>query len=163
MEEKLLLSNETKITESNFKTMMIYKKFYQDLPIIVLKITICISIIILCIILDIDVLEKVIYMFMSILGIIDTFKIKEEKAKDLKLLKYEFFEDYFLVNNQKIIFEIEYKEINNVIEAKNYYYFIIDKIPMVIAKDGFIYGNNEELKKLINRKRSSKYEKNRNY
>ena len=153
MKDKILLSNETKLNDMNFKKMMLYKKFHQDIMLTIVKLGICIFIIITSIILDIHREEKVFYIFMAILGIIDTFKIKENKIDNVDVLKYDFFEDYFLANNQKVILEIDYTEIQDIVDLKDYYYVIIAKVPIMISKKGFTKGTAEELKKLLERKK----------
>lgn len=37
MEEKVLLSNKTEITDENFKKLMWYEKIYKELPLMILK------------------------------------------------------------------------------------------------------------------------------
>lgn len=152
MEEKVLLSNETQLTDANFKDMMLYKKFHQDILRTSIKLAICTFIIIASIWLDVGIIEEIFFIFMAVLGIKDTLEIKEIKLEDVDTLKYDFFENYFHANNQKTILEIDYTEIEKIVETKNYYYIIIAKVPMIIAKDGFKIGTKEELKKLIHKK-----------
>lgn len=154
MKEKILLSNETQLNDMNFKNMMLYKKFHQNILLTIAKIAMCTFIIITSIILDIHKIEKLFYIFMGVLGIIDTLKIKENKIEDVDVLKYDFFEDYFLANNQKVILEIPYTEIEAIVEIKDYYYIIIKKVPMLISKKGFTLGTGEEFKKLVKGKKT---------
>lgn len=148
MEEKILLSNETEITDENFKKLILYEKICKELPIIILKLTICTFIIIASLILDLHRIDKVFCIIMALLGIKDTIEIKGKRVLETTL-KYDFFENYFILDNERIRLKVEYSEINTVINCKNYYYFIADKVPMVVAKNGFTLGTLKELDKLI--------------
>ncbi len=152
MEKKVLLSNETLITDENFKTMMFYKKIYQYPYIVLIKLIICLFIIITSIILKIDTITKILFIYISILGIIDTFKVKEVKSSKLKSVKYDFFEDYFLVNNKEIILEVAYSDIDFIIEKEAHYFFSVLKVPMILDKNSFTIGTKEELKDILKQK-----------
>ena len=84
---------------------------------------------------------------MALLGIKDTIEIKGKRVLETTI-KYDFFNDYFILDNERIKLKVEYVEINTVINCKNYYYFIADKVPMVVAKNGFTLGTIKELDKL---------------
>lgn len=155
MEEKVLMKNKTEITDENFKKLMWYEKIYKELPLIILKLSICIFIIIASLILDLHRIDKAFCIFMALLGIKNTLEIKGERVLETTI-KYDFFENYFILDNERIKLKVEYAEIDTVINCKNYYYFIADKIPMVVAKNGFSLGNLKELDKLIRNKRRNK-------
>lgn len=148
MEEKVLLSNKTEITDENFKKLMWYEKIYKELPLMILKLLICIFIITASLILDLHRVDKAFCIVMALLGIKDTIEIKGKRVLETTI-KYDFFKDYFILDNQRIKLKVEYVEINTVINCKNYYYFIADKVPMVVAKNGFTLGTIKELDKLI--------------
>ncbi len=57
--------------------------------------------------------------------------------------------------------KVEYSEVNTIINIMDYYYFIAEKIPMIVAKDGFTTGTLKELEKLI--KTQMKRRKNERY
>lgn len=159
MEEKILLSNETQIDDMNFKNMMLYQKFHKDILLTITKIGICIFIITASIVLDIHRIDKLFCVFIGILGIRDTLKVKENRIKDVDVMKYDFFENYFHANNKQVILEIPYTEIDAIVDLKEYYYFIIAKVPMLISKNGFTKGTGEELKQLVKcKKKGVKYE-----
>lgn len=155
MEEKALISNETPVNDRNFKKMMLYNKFHQDIRLTIIKMAICTFIIITSIILDMHRVDKVFCIFMGIVGIIDTLKIKDNKIKDVSVLKYDFFEDYFLANNQKVILEIPYTEIETIIDMEDFYYVTIKKATLFISKNGFTKGTAEELVKLVKTKNTN--------
>ena len=96
MEEKVLVSNETKITDSNFKQLMVYEKIYRDLPIIVLKLAICIFIITASLILDFNKYDKIFCIIMALFGIKDAIEIKGKRVLETTL-NYNFFKDYFIL------------------------------------------------------------------
>lgn len=157
MEEKVLVSNETQITDSNFKQLMLYEKIYRDLPIIILKLAICIFIIVSSLILDLNKYDKIFCIIMALLGIKDTIEIKGERVLETTL-QYNFFKDYFILDNKRVRLKVQYSEIDTIIEKKDYYYFIAAKTPMVVSKTGFTSGTLNELDKLIKiqRKRRKK-------
>ena len=76
MEKEVLLKNETELTDENFKEMMLYKKFHINLFKTIIKLFICAFIIFLTAKSDFHTIDKMFCIFMSILGIIDTLKIK---------------------------------------------------------------------------------------
>lgn len=134
MQEKVLFRNETEISDKNFNMMMFYQKFFYKKSITIFKLVICIFIIFSSILLDIQMIEKTFYIMMAILGIKETLQIKEKKLKDVKILKYDFFESCFQVNNCKQIIEIPYSNIKHIIDTKDYYYFVIANSLLMIAK-----------------------------
>lgn len=148
MEEKVLIRNKTEITDENFKKLIWYDRICKELPVIILKLLICIFIIITSLILDLHRIDKAFCIIMALLGIKDTIEIKGKRVLDTTL-KYDFFENYFILDNERIRLKVEYAEINTIINCKNYYYFIADKVPMVVAKNGFTLGTLKELDKLI--------------
>lgn len=148
MEEKILVRNETKITDSNFKQLMMYEKLYKDLPFIILKLAICTFIIVVSLILDFNKYDKLFCIIMALLGIKDTIEIKGKRIIETTL-QYNFFNDYFILDNNRIRLKVEYSEIDTIIEKKDYYYFIAAKTPMVVSKNGFTLGTSSELNKLI--------------
>lgn len=148
MEEKKLLSNETEITDDNFKKLMMCEKICKELPLIILKISICIFIIVASLILDLHRIDKIFCIIMALLGIKDTIEIKGKRVLETTL-QYDFFENYFILDNKRIRLKVEYSEVNTIINTKDYYYFIAEKIPIVVAKDGFTTGTLKELEKLI--------------
>ena len=125
-----------------------YEKIYQELPIIILKLAICIFIIISALFLDLHRIDRAFCIFMAVLGIKDTIEIKGKRAIDTTI-QYDFFENYFILDNKRIKLKVEYSEIDAIIDSKNYYYFIASKIPMVVSKTGFTLGTKNELDKLI--------------
>ncbi len=148
MEEKVLFSNETKITDKNFKKLIMYEKICKELPLIIFKLLICIFIIIATLMSDLHRIDKFFCIIIAILGIKNTIVIKGKRVLNTTL-KYNFFKDYFILDNQIIKLKVEYSEINAIIKDKDYYYFIADKVPMVLAKSGFTMGTLKELDKLI--------------
>lgn len=162
MKEKILLSNETLMNDKNYKTMMFCKKICLYPSIVFTKVLICLFIITTSIILDLNILNKVFFIIMGILGIIDTFKVKETKASNLKNLKYDFYENYFLVNNGEMILEIQYTDVDSIIEKKNYYFLNVKKIPIIIDKNSFTLGTNQEFKKIMKKATKFKFYKTKN-
>ena len=159
MKEKILLSNETLMNDKNYKIMMFCKKIYIYTSIVFIKVLICLFIIITSIILDLNIVNKVFYIIMGILGIIDTFKVKETKSSRLKNIKYDFYENYFLVNNGEMILEIQYREVDTIIEKKNYYFLNVKKVPVIIDKNSFTLGTNQEFKKIMKKATKFKFYK----
>lgn len=148
MEEEILVSNETKITDSNFKQLMLYEKIHKELPIIILKLAICTFIIVASLILDMNKYDKIFCIVMALLGIKDTIEIKGKRVLETTL-QYNFFKDYFILDNNRIKLKVEYSEIDTIIDKKDYYYFIAAKTPLVVSKTGFTSGTLNELDKLI--------------
>lgn len=153
MEEKILFSNETEITDTNFKKMMFYKKFYNQIHITTLKLAICTFIIISSIILNMNEIDRIFCIFMAVIGIADTLKVKEQRADNITVLKYDFFDNCFQVNNSKITIEVDYNCVERIIDTNNYYYLVIQKSLMMISKSGFTVGKREEFKNIIENKR----------
>lgn len=148
-----MFRNETEINDKNFNMMMFYQKIFCKKSITIVKLVICIFIISSSIVLDIQIIEKFFYIIMAILGIKETLQIKETKSKDVKVLKYDFFENCFQVNNCKQILEIPYSNIKHIIDTKDYYYFVIANSLLIIAKNGFTVGNKSEIKYFLKMKR----------
>lgn len=149
MNKKILFYNETEITNKNFKSMMFYRKFYCYRYITIIKLAICFFIICLVVRLNFNVIDKAFCLFMSILGIIDTFRVKEIQRDEKNIIKYEFFEEYFQVENDEADLKVPYKCIEKLIDTQNYYYIIIEKFVIILEKNGFTLGNKDEIKDFI--------------
>lgn len=157
MESKIFFYNETEITEKDFKFMMFCNKFFYYRYITILKSAFCVFLLYSAILLNIHQIDRVFYLFLSIIGIVDTFKIKEVRESRKNLLKYEFFDGYFLVSNSKCIVEIDYDCIKKIVELNNCYYLIISNSIIMLSKNGFKLGNKDDIRKFIEqRKRKTK-------
>lgn len=152
MEEKILFENETIITDNSFRTMMLYVKLHHETKLLLLKLSMCLFIIYGSIIADLNIIDEIVFMLFAMLGIFDTLKIKE--SKHINKVKYEFFENHFLVYNAEIGMEVSYELIEKIKSKKDYYFFIVAKTPMIIGKNSFKGVTNQELKKFIKRKTS---------
>lgn len=149
MNQKILFYNETEITNKNFKSMMFYKKFFYYRYITIIKLAMCFFIIGAVVILDFHRTDKVFCLFMSILGIIDTFRVKEIRENGRNVLKYEFFNECFQVQNHERLIIVSYKAVEKFIDTKEYYYMIIKGSIMLLAKNGFTLGKQEEIKDFL--------------
>lgn len=149
MKKVVLFKNETKVTDKVVKSTMFYNKIFYHKYITAIKFLVCIFIIFSSILLDINFIDKVFCLFMSILGLLDTFKPDNVKIDREHILKYDFFDDCFQVTNNELMIEVDYNCIEKIIEVKNYYYFIIKKSIMIVSKNGFTQGNKKDLKKFI--------------
>lgn len=159
MESKIFFYNETEINEKDFKFMMFCNKFFYYRYITILKSVFCIFLLYSAIVLNIHQVDRVVYLFLSIIGIVDTFSIKEARKSRKSVLKYEFFDDCFLVNNSKCIVEIDYDCIKKIVELNNCYYLIIINSIIMLSKNGFKLGNKDDIRKFIEqRKRKTKVE-----
>lgn len=147
---RVLFSNETEVNQSNLISMMFYKRFFYQWYITTIKLFMCTFIIIASTKIDMNSMDRKFCIIMAVLGIVDVFMVKRIKNK--KVLKYEFFDNYFQVNNNKMLIEIDYDCIERVIEKEKYYYLIIKKSIMMISKDGFKIGNKKEIKDFIEEK-----------
>ena len=156
MENKIFFYNETQVTDKNFKLLMFYNKFFYYRNITILKLAICTFIIVGSINLtDMPTFNKVSYILVAIVGIMDTFQIKQIRQESVTTLNYEFFDDYFKVNNCDVLFEISYDTIQYIIDAKKYYYLVISNSLVMIDKAGFTIGSEKEIKKFIYDKRKA--------
>lgn len=156
MEKKIFFYNETKVTDKNFKLLMFYNKFFYYRNITILKLAICIFIIVgSTILIDVPLFNKAFYILVAIVGIVDTFQVKQTRLDSVTTLKYEFFDDYFKLNNCDLLFEISYDTIRYVIDAKKYYYLVVFNSLVMIDKAGFTVGNEKEIKKFIYDKRKA--------
>lgn len=149
MEEKIIFKNKTEVTNETLKSMMFFYKVFYRKYITILKSAICIFIICSAIIVNMHEIDKIFCFSMAILGLIDTFKVEQVKLKNKTTLKYEFFDKCFCVNNCETLIEVPYEYVERIIDTKYYYYLVVQKSLMVIAKDGFTLGNEEEIKKFI--------------
>lgn len=146
MEDKLLFCNETSITDTNYKSMMFYNKFFSYKYITITKLALCIFVIVgSTILLDTKLVYKVICILASICGIIDTFEVKDIRPEFITVLKYEFFDKYFEINNSKTSFKVPYDSIKWIIDTKENYYVVIDRSLLLMSKEGFTIGNREEI------------------
>ncbi len=150
MNEKILFCNETEINDKNFKSMIFYRRFFCHKYITILKLAMCIFIISSTIILDMHTIDKIFCLFMSILGIRNTLQVKECMTESNAILKYKFFEECFEVtDNKDTIINFTYESIKYIIDTRNYYYLVILKSIIVISKDGFIIGDDKQIKNFI--------------
>ena len=152
MEEKVLFENETIITDNSFKAMMLYIKLHHETKLLILKLFMCLFIIYGSIITDLNMIDKIMFVFIAMFGIFDTLRIKE--SRHINKIKYEFFENYFLVHNSEMGMEVSYELIEKIKSKNDYYFFIVAKAPMIIGKNSFKGVTNQELKKFIKRKTS---------
>lgn len=152
MRKVILFRNETKITDKVIKSIMFYNKIFYHKYITILKFLICMFIIFLSILLDMNVIDMAFCLFMSILGLVDTVKPDNVNINKEHILRYDFFDDFFQVTNNELMIEVDYNCIEKIIEVKNYYYFIIKKSIMIVSKTGFTQGNNKDLKKFIKKR-----------
>ncbi len=141
----MLLRNETEITKTNFRIIILFKHLHS----ILFKFGICIFIIISTIILDFCIIEKIFFIFMSLLGIRDALIGNNFNITYPKLLNYEFLDNYFYVYDKKESLKIQYVDIEKIIITKKYYYIVIANTILIVSKCGFTYGTKEELEKLI--------------
>lgn len=82
-------------------------------------------------------------------------EINEGKPRTLKILIHEKAISVFL-NSEKNI-SVEFKDIEKVIETKNYYILISKlKLEIVLKKDGFIKGSSNEFKQFLKQQKFTK-------
>lgn len=98
--------------------------------------------------------------------IIRPFKAVEKDKKSQKLSgsfinKYEFFKNYFRVENPEGEAQIFYFKLYRVVETKSYFYIYISRqYAFIVSKLGFTEGKSEDFSKFIKKKVFSRY-KNR--
>lgn len=129
---------------------MLYIKLHHNMGGMILKLCICLFIIYGVVINQFTIFEKSICIFMAILGIIDALKIT--KYDHVEKVKYEFFDNYFLMYNTEIVLEVEYDQIEKIKSRKDCYLFIIGKIPMPIGRNTFKGITQQELINFIKNK-----------
>lgn len=159
MDEKMLYYNETEVTDESFRINMFFEKFFRYKYITLIKLSICIFIIIGTVLLDMLLLDKIVYIYIGLLGIVDTLQVKTSKPDSNKKLQYKFFDEHFQLNSEDMAFVISYDSIKYIIDTDEYYYLVILKTPVMLAKNGFSFGNKEEIKRFLDEKRRSKGEK----
>lgn len=98
--------------------------------------------------------------------IIRPFKAVEKDKKSQKLSgsfinKYEFYKNYFKVENPEGTAQILYFKLYRVVETKSYYYIYISRqYAFIVSKLGFTEGKSEDFSRFIKKKVFSRY-KNR--
>lgn len=81
--------------------------------------------------------------------------MSEGKPRTLKILIHE--KDISIFINSEKNVSVEFKDIEKIIETKNYY-ILISKVKSEIAlkKDGFIKGSSKEFKQLLKQQKFTK-------
>ncbi len=154
MEEEILFCNKTKITRENFGFIIFFERFFCHKNTTIIKLSLCIFILIGTIFLQNEkLLHKGIYILTGIIGIIDIFKIKKPDTADVMIFRYQFFDEYFLLNKDKLELKFYYNDVRYLIDTKKYYFFVFSKSIAMIDKEGFSIGDEEEMKKFILGKR----------
>ena len=86
---------------------------------------------------------------------------KGKKVSGEFVNNYEFFKNYFKINNQDGEAQVLYFKLYRVIEAKDFFYIYISRqYAFIVSKQGFTKGTSEEFSNFMKKKMFTKY-KNR--
>lgn len=151
----MLFCNETKITNESLRLTELIEKLFCCKSVTTMQLLICTFIIIGTMFLkDEQLLHKIIYIIIGIIGFIDIFKIDKPDNRDILLFNYQFFDEYFLLNIEgHDELKFYYCDLEHLIDMKGYYFLVYSNAAATIDKEGFSIGNKEEMKKFILEKR----------
>lgn len=165
----ILFKNKTKYTEKIYEEYLKfhYKKFHISYMFYTITIII---LIVFCICLHIKYHNYILaltFFFILAAFIIWRFfrpvkQVKNEyesdKISNEKTFTFEFFENHFIISDNKSYSEIKYRDLYKIFETKNFFYFYKDKThAFIIDKGGFIKGNSQSFSKFIQKKCKFKY------
>lgn len=150
---EVLFKNETIFSKNKIIKLHKYAKIHRISIKEVIKASICIFIFICSIILYIQgSKESIIYLIISIIGIVSVIKGVYVKIENWKLT-FEFYEIYFDVSiDEDMTFEIKYNEIKSLIKDGNTYYIILNKCGFFLDKDTFSIGTEKEMLRFLESK-----------
>ena len=80
-------------------------------------------------------------------------EFKSGKISDSHTFTFKFYNDYFTIEDNKIVSKVRYNQLYKFFDNRNFYYLYIDKNhSFLIDKSGFIKGTSNEFKKFIKSK-----------
>ena len=150
MDNYKLLSNTTYFSNNLYRKALFFRRFHKNLSQTIPFLIICVLLVLLSFFLSTHYIDRLFTFCIGIVGIISVFNFTNKT--NIKTLDYIFYEDYFIMSNQRLLMEIEYSELTYLVDTEDYYYFYSYDIPVVINKNGFTLGTNADFEKFIDKK-----------
>lgn len=148
----ILFKNETFYTKNRIRKLHKYAKINDIEAKKIIIWSICMFNIIGSIVLIIQgKAESIIFAIITICVLCYNNISVNRRRKKWKFL-FEFYENCFEITILDEVFEVEYTEINNIIEDKNIYYIVLNKCGFFLDQNCFTKGTKQEFIKFINSK-----------
>ncbi|MCI9038463.1 MAG: YcxB family protein [Clostridia bacterium] len=150
----ILFKNRTTTSEESLRRVEKYAKPYMRYVSYVIKISCCIFIIFISMLMLLREREitPIIYIALAIWGIKDTISLIFQKVK-VQEITYEFYTSYFIAKTEESSLKIGYDQIKKVEEDEiNYYIIFHTRCGVFLDKNCFSIGDEKRYKTIYTRK-----------